>query len=48
MGISTTITTHINDLEHGSCEWDADQSRLLALNGAGAGAAKPCVYVGGS
>ncbi|KAL4759500.1 uncharacterized protein BDW70DRAFT_161601 [Aspergillus foveolatus] len=46
MGISTTITAHINDLEYGTCEWDADRARLLALNGAGAGAAKPGVYVG--
>ncbi|KAL4771719.1 hypothetical protein BDW60DRAFT_57392 [Aspergillus nidulans var. acristatus] len=46
MGISTTITTHINDLEYGTCEWDADRSRLLALDGVGAGAAKPGVCVG--
>ncbi|KAL4812801.1 hypothetical protein BDW67DRAFT_193222 [Aspergillus spinulosporus] len=44
-GVSTTITTHINDLEYGTCEWDMDWSRLSAFNGVRAGAAKPGVYV---
>ncbi|KAL4745170.1 hypothetical protein BDW72DRAFT_198908 [Aspergillus terricola var. indicus] len=46
MGVSATITTHINDLEYGTCEWDADRYRLSALNGVRAGAAKPGACVG--
>ncbi|KAL4737606.1 hypothetical protein BDV11DRAFT_216601 [Aspergillus similis] len=46
MGVSTTITTHINDLENGTCELDADRYRLLAVNGVRSGAAKQGVYIG--
>ncbi|RDW93166.1 uncharacterized protein DSM5745_00488 [Aspergillus mulundensis] len=51
MGVSTTITTHIDDLEYGTCEGDADRYRLLAMNyGAGVAAAgesaRARVYVG--
>ncbi|KAL4951531.1 hypothetical protein BDW69DRAFT_201403 [Aspergillus filifer] len=49
LGVETTITTHIDDLEYGACEGDAD--RFLALKyGAGAGFFQPGtqarVYVG--
>ncbi|KAL5332222.1 hypothetical protein BJX70DRAFT_393145 [Aspergillus crustosus] len=49
LGVSTTITTHIEDLEYGSCEGDAE--RVLALKygvGAGFGIARTQarVYVG--
>ncbi|KAL4996310.1 hypothetical protein BDV10DRAFT_187258 [Aspergillus recurvatus] len=47
MGVSTTITTHIDDLEYGTCEGDADRYRLLAIKyGVGAGTAKTRVYAG--
>ncbi|KAL4870206.1 hypothetical protein BDV12DRAFT_166386 [Aspergillus spectabilis] len=49
LGVSTTITTHIDDLEYGSCEGDAE--RVLAMRygvGAGFGMARTQarVYVG--
>ncbi|KAL4793361.1 hypothetical protein BDV19DRAFT_380158 [Aspergillus venezuelensis] len=40
LGVETTIATHIDDLEYGTCEGDAD--RFLALKyGAGAGIIQP-------
>ncbi|BCS27547.1 uncharacterized protein APUU_60595S [Aspergillus puulaauensis] len=45
MGVSTTITTHVDDLEYGSCEGDAD--RLFAMKyGVGYGRTQARVYVG--
>jgi hypothetical protein len=49
MGVSTTITTHIDDLEYGSCEGDAE--RWAALRGTGfgfSGRMSTRVYVGSS
>ncbi|KAL2845242.1 hypothetical protein BJY01DRAFT_247830 [Aspergillus pseudoustus] len=49
MGVSTTITTHIDDLEYGSCEGDAE--RWAAARGAGfgfTGRLSTRVYVGSS
>ncbi|KAL4991621.1 hypothetical protein BDW68DRAFT_198392 [Aspergillus falconensis] len=47
MGVSTRITTHVDDLEYGTCEGDADQNRLLAIKyGVGAGTANTHVYAG--
>ncbi|KAL4974400.1 hypothetical protein BDW66DRAFT_161313 [Aspergillus desertorum] len=47
MGVSTTVTTHIDDLEYGTCEGDADRYRLRAMKyGVGAGTAKTRAYVG--
>ncbi|KAL4903494.1 hypothetical protein BDW74DRAFT_168999 [Aspergillus multicolor] len=51
MGVSTTITTHIDDLKYGTCEGDADRYRLSAMKygsesaAAGEGA-RTRVYVG--
>lgn len=43
--MSTTITTHVDDLEYGSCEGDAD--RLFAMKyGVGCGRTQARVYVG--
>lgn len=45
MGVSTTITTHVDDLEYGSCEGDAD--RFFAMKyGVGYGRTQARVYVG--
>lgn len=45
MGVSTTITTHIDDLEYGSCEGDAERWAAVR-SGYGVSRTQARIYVG--